>query len=101
MMSSEQWSPEWSNAVFSVEERDQRWARVRTLMARDGIDLIVCFPLTHQHGRSAGDARYLTQLGENTDQVTVAGPIEGSITAWLSRGGVWTSSNWFTDIRAA
>ena len=64
---------------FSVEERDQRWARVRTLMARDGIDLIVCFPLTHQHGRSAGDARYLTQLGENSDEVTVAFPIEGSM----------------------
>ena len=98
---SEQWAPDWSNAVFSLEERDRRWARVRSLMARDGIDLIVCFPLTHQHGRGAADARYLTQLGENSDEVTVAFPIEGPVTAWLSRGGVWPSSNWFTDIRAA
>lgn len=98
---AERWSPEWSNAVFSIEERDRRWTRVRELMARDGVDLIVCFPLTHQHGRSAGDARYLTQLGENSDEVTVAFPIEGPVTAWLSRGGVWPSSNWFDDIRAA
>src|ERR1700722_10013230 len=97
----EQWSPQWSNAVFSLEERDRRWALVRKLMAKAGIDVIVCFPLTHQHGRGAADSRYLTQLGENSDEVTVAFTIEGSITAWLSRGGVWPSSNWFTDIRCA
>ncbi len=97
----EKWSPEWSNAVFSLEERDRRWALVRKLMAKAGIDVIVCFPLTHQHGRGAADSRYLTQLGENSDEVTVAFPIEGEVTAWLSRGGVWPSSNWFTDIRAA
>jgi Xaa-Pro aminopeptidase len=97
----EKWSPEWSNAVFSLEERDRRWALVRKLMAKAGIDVIVCFPLTHQHGRGAADSRYLTQLGENSDEVTVAFTLEGEVTAWLSRGGVWPSSNWFTDIRAA
>jgi Xaa-Pro dipeptidase len=97
----DKWSPDWSNAVFSLEERDRRWAHVRSLMAKAGVDLIVCFPLTHQHGRGAADSRYLTQLGENSDEVTVAFPIEGEVTAWLSRGGIWPSSNWFTDIRAA
>ena len=99
--SLEQWSPEWSNAVFSLEERDRRWARVRSLMADAGIDAIVCFPLTHQHGRSAADARYLTQLGENSDEVTCVFTLDGDITAWSSRGGVWPASNWFTDIRSA
>ncbi|HEV8020616.1 MAG TPA: M24 family metallopeptidase [Candidatus Lustribacter sp.] len=101
MSSLNQWSPEWSNAVFSLVERDRRWALVRSLMAKEGIDLIVCFPLTHQHGRSAADARYLTQLGENSDEVTCAFPLEGEVTAWCSRGGVWPASNWFTDIRSA
>jgi hypothetical protein len=32
-MMSEQWAPGWSNAVFSLEECDRRWARVRSLMA--------------------------------------------------------------------
>src|SRR3984957_17794852 len=97
----EQWSPQWSNAVFSLDERDRRWALVRSLMAKAGIDAIVCFPLTHQHGRSAADARYLTQLGENSDEVTCVFTLDGEITAWCSRGGVWPASNWFTDIRSA
>jgi Xaa-Pro dipeptidase len=97
----EQWSPAWSNAVFPLEERDRRWAKVRRLMARDGIDLILCLPCTNSHDRGQADARYLTQLGENSDETTVAFPIEGGVTAWHSRPGVWPSSNWFEDIRAA
>jgi Xaa-Pro dipeptidase len=95
------WTPEWSNAVFSIEERDRRWAKVRRLMARDGIDLIICLPCTNSHDRGQADARYLTQLGENSDETTVAFPIEGEVSACHSRGGVWPSSNWFADIRAA
>ena len=94
------WSPDWSNAVFSLAERDARWAKVRRLMARDGIDLIVCLPCTNSHDRGQADPRYLTQLGENSDETTVAFPIEGEVTAWHSRGGVWPSSNWFADVRS-
>jgi len=93
------WTPDWSNAVFSLAERDRRWAKVRRLMARDGIDVIFCLPCTNSHDRGAADARYLTQLGENSDESTVAFPIEGKVTAWHSRGGIWPSSNWFADIR--
>ncbi|SRR5581483_8761213 len=96
-----EWSPDWSNAVFSLEERDRRWALVRDLMRRDGVDLIICLPNSHSHDKAQADPRYLTQLGENSDETTVAFPIEGDVTAWHSRGGVWPSSNWLTDIRAA
>jgi Xaa-Pro aminopeptidase len=88
------WSANWSNAVFSREERERRWARVRELMRRDGIDLLVCLPCTNSHDRGQADARYLTQLGENSDETTVAFPIEGRVDAWHTRGGVWPSSNW-------
>lgn len=98
---SETWTPEWSNAVFSLEERDRRWKKVRDLMARDGIDTIVCLPWNSNHDRSQADPRYLTQLGENTDETAVVFPLQGKVTAWHSRGGVWPSSNWFTDVRAA
>jgi len=91
---AEAWSPEWSNAVFSLEERDRRWARVRDLMRRDGIDLVVCLPCTNSHDRGQADARYLTQLGENSDEATVAFPLEGQVDAFHTRGGVWPSSNW-------
>jgi Xaa-Pro dipeptidase len=90
----EAWSPEWSNAVFSIEERDRRWARVRDLMRRDGIDLLVCLPCTNSHDRGQASARYLTQLGENSDETTVAFPIEGRVDAWHTRGGVWPGSSW-------
>jgi Xaa-Pro dipeptidase len=99
--SDEQWDSGWSNAVFSIAEREVRWGKVRALMARDGIDLIVCMPHTGSHDRAAADARYLTQLGENSDESIVAFPIEGDVRAWHSRPGVWPSSNWFSDIRSA
>jgi Xaa-Pro dipeptidase len=94
------WSPEWSNAVFSLAERDRRWAKVRRLMGRDSVGVIFCLPCTNSHDRGAADARYLTQLGENSDESIVAFPIEGPVTAWHSRGGVWPASNWFADVRA-
>ncbi len=72
----EQWSQEWSNAVFSLEERDRRWKEVRDLMARDGIDVLVCLPCTNSHNRGQADPIYLTQLGENSDEVTVVIPME-------------------------
>src|SRR5207253_5821889 len=97
----DKWSPDWSNAVFSLEERDRRWQKVRQLMARDGIDVVVCLPCTNSHDRGQASARYLTQLGENSDEQIVVFPVEGEITAWHSRGGVWPSSNWFSDLRAA
>ncbi len=43
----EQWNQEWSTAVFFLEERDRRWKKVRDLMARDGIDVLVCPPCTN------------------------------------------------------
>lgn len=97
----ESWSPDWSNAVFSLEERDRRWGRVRGLMRQHGIDLVVCLPWTGSHDRAQADPRYLTQLGENSDETIVAFPVEGEVTAWHTRPGVWPGSNWISDIRAA
>jgi Xaa-Pro dipeptidase len=96
-----QWDASWSNAVFSIAERDLRWCKVRALMARVGIDLIVCLPNTASHDRGAADTRYLTQLGENSDEAMAAFPIDGDVRAWHGRPGVWPSSNWLSDIRSA
>src|SRR5437588_9623957 len=68
-------------------------------MAKEGIDIIVCFPSTSLRDRDAGTVRYLTQLGENSDEVACVFPLAGEVTAWLTRGGVWPASNWITDIR--
>src|SRR6266571_5601456 len=98
---AEKWSKAWSNAVFSTRERDRRWKSVRGLMQRDHVDVLAVLPCSNSHNRGAADALYLTQLGEAADETIVVFPLEGEPTAWLSRGGVWPSSNWFTDIRAA
>ena len=99
-MSTVMWDEAWSNPVFSMDERDRRHGRVRSLMRRDGIDVVCCLPWTSRHDASQGDSRYLTQLGENSDETTVAFSLE-DLTAWHSRGGVWPSSSWLNDLRAA
>jgi Xaa-Pro dipeptidase len=100
MTESKKWSADWSNPVFSIAERDRRWGRVRGLMQAEKVDLIVCMSNTNAHGRGMANHRYLTQLGDNSEDLTVAFPLEGGLTAWHSRGGVWPASNWFEDIRA-
>jgi Xaa-Pro dipeptidase len=97
----EQWTPEWSTPVFSVAERERRWQKVRQLMARDGIDVVVCLPNTNRRDRGQQDSRYLTQLGENCEETTVVFPLGGEVTAWQTRAGATPSSNWLSDIRAA
>jgi Xaa-Pro dipeptidase len=94
------WLPSWSNAVFSLEERDRRWAKVRRLMADASIDVIVALPCTTNHDRGQQDARYLTQLGENSDETTAVFPAEAPVVCWHSRAGIWPSGNWVDEIRA-
>lgn len=91
----------WTNASFSLGERDRRWAKVRRLMARDGIDLIACLHNTSNHDRGQADVRYLTQMGENSDEIVCAFPVEGEPLAWRSRPGPCPSSEWIKEIRAA
>ena len=95
----ETWTGEWSTPVFYLAERERRWGAVRAAMAQQGVDVIVCFPSTNLRDRSAGSVRYLTQLGENSDEVACVFPREGEVTAWLTRGGVWPASSWITDVR--
>jgi len=93
--------PTWTTPTFSLAERDRRWKRVREFMARDGLDAIVCLPDTGRHNRGNADSMYLTQLGENQELVTTLFPIEGEVGAWLSRPGLWPTSNWNVNIQRA
>jgi Xaa-Pro aminopeptidase len=95
------WDGRWANAVFSLEERDRRWAAVRAAMAADGLFALVCLPSTINHDRGQASARYLTQLGENSEEVTCVLPLEGEVTTWQLRAGVYPGSSWITDNRRA
>ena len=48
---------------FSVQERDQRWGRVRKMMAEQGLDVIITYPHTGHNAQWEADSRYLTHCG--------------------------------------
>jgi hypothetical protein len=82
-----------------MAERDRRSSAVRAAMGQRGVDVIVCFPSTSLRDRDAGSVRYLTQLGENSDEAACVFPLHGDVTAWLTRGGAWPASNWIEGVR--
>src|SRR5436309_1043794 len=88
---------------LSLAERDRRWARVRALMAREGLDALITLTnsASWDHGNSNG--RYLSSIGGNCAQASVVFPADGSVTVftgpvptpafWLKR------QDWVDDIR--
>lgn len=85
---------DWQQPTFSMEERERRWGRVRELMRRDRIDCIVGLNSTGTHNRNQADVRYLTQIGNNSDEVAVCFPIEGKVTAMTNWGLHWPAGDW-------
>jgi len=77
-----------------MEERERRWAHVGELMWRDGIDCIVGLNSPGTHNRNQADVRYLTQLGNNCEEVAVCFPLEGKVTAITNRGDYWPAGDW-------
>ena len=88
---------DWELPSFSLAERELRWGRVRELMRRDGIDAIVGLNSTGTHNRNQADVRYLTQIGNNCDEVAVCFPIDGKVTAITNRGGYWAAGEWIGE----
>lgn len=88
---------DWQIPVLSMEERERRWGRVRALMRQRGIDCIVGLNSTGTHNRNQADVRYLTQIGNNCEEVAVCFPVEGKVTAITNRGGYWPAGDWVGD----
>lgn len=88
---------------LSKLERDRRWARVRQLMERDGLDVIVGVPNTHMFDQFQASVRYLTGLGGNCASVGVVFPRDGQVTAIVSPDQspdyLRAVQDWVTDIR--
>ena len=90
---------EWELPTFSMAERDRRWGRVRELMRREGIDCVVGLNSTGTHNRNQADVRYLTQLGNNCEEVAVCFPLGGKVTAITNRGGYWPAGDWVGETK--
>jgi Xaa-Pro dipeptidase len=99
MSSTETFTPQFSRA-----ERDARWARVRALMKRDGIDVIVVPPHTGHHDHFSANARYLTGLGGYSLEIGVVFPLDGAVTAVtvpdVSPAKWRVQQDWVDDIRS-
>lgn len=89
--------------LFSLQERDARWARVREMMAREGFDVIVA-PNNSGHSLDfQADSRYLSHVGGGGDtDIACVFPLEGEVTV-AAHGNAeerWlTTQDWVTDIR--
>ena len=88
---------------LSIAERDRRWTLVRSLMARDGIDVIVAPAATGAWDNMASFNRYLTTIGGNCAPVATVFPADGEvtvITAPVPPKEHWLGfQDWVTDIR--
>ena len=90
---------------FSQAERERRWSRVRTLMARDGIDVIVAPAHTGHHDHFSAYSRYLTGIGGYSFEVAAIFPLTEAVTAITVpdvAAAKWRAQqDWVDDIRTS
>lgn len=90
---------------LSRDERDRRWARVRTLMERDELDVILALHNSATWDQANANGRYLSSIGGNCSWVSVVFPREGEVTAVtgpVPTPAFWLSfQDWVEDVRTA
>jgi Xaa-Pro dipeptidase len=90
---------------MSIAERDSRWARVRRLMERDGLDAIVTLHNSESWDQGNANGRYLSSIGGNCAWVSVVFPREGEVTGVVGpvpAPDYWLlSQSWVEDVRPA
>jgi len=86
---------------LSLEERDRRYKKVRTEMARRGIDCLLLPANTGRWEQLQADSRYLSSIGGFETEVFTVFPLEGEVTAYIfNRAGWWKQAqNWVQDVR--
>ena len=89
--------------MFSIAERDRRWALVRKLMAAKNLDVIVCPNNTGHSTDFQANVRWLTHVGGGGDaDISAVFPANGEPTALANRANSnWLSGaqNWTKDVR--
>lgn len=87
---------------LSLAERDRRWARVRELMGREGLQAIIAPNNTGHSTDFQADARYLSHCGGGGDSdIACVFPLEGEVTvAAKDAAERWlTVQDWVADVR--
>ena len=89
---------------FSLAERDRRWAAVRALMERDGIDVIIAPPNNGNSTDWQADARYLSHCGGGADaSIGCVFPLNDPVTVVATSAVRWGPrvQDWVEDVREA
>ena len=88
---------------LSLAERDRRWARVRTLMEREDLDVILALNHSGSWDQSNANGRYLTSIGGNCAWISVVFPRAGevvAITGPVPTRDYWLAfQDWVQDVR--
>jgi len=89
--------------MFSLAERDRRWALVHKLMREKNLDVIVCPNNTGHSTDFQANVRWLTHVGGGGDaDIAALIPADGEPTALANRADSnWLSGaqNWTKDVR--
>ena len=86
---------------LSLAERDRRYQKVRTIMAREGIQCLLLPANTGRWEQLQADSRYLTSIGGFATEVFTVFPLDGEVTAYIfNRAGWWKQAqSWVQDVR--
>lgn len=88
---------------LSLAERERRWARVRRLMAEEGMRLVLAPTHTGHWGQFQADVRYLTQLAPNMYECFALFPVEGEVVVItrMAQHATWLRDayRWVADVR--
>jgi len=87
---------------FSLAERDRRWAAVRKLMERDGIEVIIAPPNNGNSTDWQADARYLSHCGGGADaSIGCVFPLNDEPMVAATSAVRWGPrvQNWVRDVR--
>ncbi|MDR1320596.1 MAG: M24 family metallopeptidase [Gracilibacteraceae bacterium] len=76
--------PERVRKPISDAELERRWKLVRGEMKKEGID---CLVLQNDHRYRSGMVRYLTDIGNLSNPVSVVFPVEDEMTVFSNGGG--------------
>ena len=69
---------------ISDAELERRWALIREMMKKEGIDSLV---MQNDHRYRSGMVRYFTDIGNLSNPVAVVFPIDGEMTVFANGGG--------------
>jgi len=92
--------------VFSLAERERRYAEVREMMIKRGFDALIVPCNTGHNEAFQADVRYLSQIGGFANEAALFFPARGEPTCWVradSQPAEWWQEmqDWVSDVRGS